>query len=666
MTNGGDHKPGGEVVFQPTARLLRLLGEELISDEIIAVAELVKNAHDADATRCVLHFGGVTGPEGTITIEDNGHGMGAEEFLYGWMQPGASRKRQRKRQTTRRGRRVLGEKGVGRFAVDKLARRLELVSRRRGSGREIHAEFCWDDYDDESRLLSEITTRWDARLAREIAPAGTILRLRGLRTRWNERMFRRLCTRLARLVSPFRVGDQFQIVIDTDEFPDYSGEQRTDFLCKAPYQLQASFDGDEGIELYVGDRKSREIWPGPGRLTCGPARVNLYAFDLETPGLARIGPGVEVRAWLREWSGVSVYRDGFRVWPYGEPHDDWLGLDQRRVNNPVVRLSNNQVIGFVAIGRDTNLRLLDQTNREGLIHNDAFADLRRLVHFLFLHLEEHRQSIRHPRADGHAPSAATATAGLPLEALDRLAAALPTRVGGQLRKIRKDLEREIGQREEAHRRELQGHVELAASGQLLPGLVTDLRAALGPVKQDGLKRLLEFLERHSGELRSPLRGKARRRTVDLEGEVRHCLAVLGDRAARQGITVEVAAAKGGKLPRAELRPENVRRLVLLLFDYAARRLADQDKRRLAVHVWATEERAGMDFGLSVPANAAERAAFPSPPERGLQEWPGDQCLRLVAELCSACGGLMSLWDNGAAARMTLRLDFRRKIPRATT
>ena len=95
--------------------------------------------------------------------------------------------------------------------------------------------------------------------------------------------------------------------------------------------------------------------------------------------LARIGPRLEVRAWLKEWTGVSIYRDGFRIWPYGEPHDDWLRLDQRRVNSPVEHLSNNQVIGFIDIGRDRNPELMDQTNREGLIHNPAFEDLRKLV-----------------------------------------------------------------------------------------------------------------------------------------------------------------------------------------------------------------------------------------------------------------------------------------------
>ncbi len=121
-------------------------------------------------------------------------------------------------------------------------------------------------------------------------------------------------------------------------------------------------------------------------------RARLFAFDLETEAVARIGPRMEVRAWLREWSGVSVYRDGFRIWPYGEPHDDWLRLDQRRVNNPVVRLSNNQVVGFVEISADRNPELRDQTNREGLIHNEPLADLQKFILHAMQALEAKRQT----------------------------------------------------------------------------------------------------------------------------------------------------------------------------------------------------------------------------------------------------------------------------------
>src|SRR5262249_30492482 len=101
----------GSIAFQPRARLLKLIGEELISDEVVAISELVKNAHDADAHRVTIAFEGVTGPDGSISIRDDGHGMDVETLLGRWMEPAASTKVGKGRQITRLGRRVLGEKG---------------------------------------------------------------------------------------------------------------------------------------------------------------------------------------------------------------------------------------------------------------------------------------------------------------------------------------------------------------------------------------------------------------------------------------------------------------------------------------------------------------------------------------------------------------------------
>src|SRR5207244_11044524 len=148
------------------------------------------------------------------------------------------------------------------------------------------------------------------------------------------------------------------------------------FLERAPYNIDVAFNGNDTLRISIdGGPVAIQRWNGPGPLTCGPVRARLYAFDLETEALSKVGPRTEARAWLKEWSGISVYRDGFRVWPYGEPHDDWLRLDQRRVNNPVVRLSNNQIVGFVEISRVRNNGLRDQTTSEGYLHSESFHKL---------------------------------------------------------------------------------------------------------------------------------------------------------------------------------------------------------------------------------------------------------------------------------------------------
>src|SRR4029450_4841966 len=116
---------------------------ELISDDVLAVTELVKNAHDADASSVAVHFRAVGTPDGEIVISDDGFGMDLATLLGHWMQPAATSKARPGSRFTPSGRRMLGEKGVGRFAADKLGRRLELISRRKGSSDEIAASFDW-------------------------------------------------------------------------------------------------------------------------------------------------------------------------------------------------------------------------------------------------------------------------------------------------------------------------------------------------------------------------------------------------------------------------------------------------------------------------------------------------------------------------------------------
>jgi signal transduction histidine kinase len=387
------------VKFEPRARLLKLLGAELIRDDVMAIVELVKNAHDADASTINLTFNGTRSDGGEILVEDDGEGMGLEVFRTGWMQPAGSRKRLKEFHYTGSGRRVLGEKGVGRFAVDRLGGQVQLTSRGRDETTELVADFDWDEFDDGDRPLSDVQSTLTERTPqRFINQTGTLLRIRRLRSRWTERNFRKLSSRLKRLISPFGNGRDFSIRITSDEFPDYSASMDTSFLDSAPHRISAEFDGKNTIHFRPADGDRYSVpWAGPGELECGPVKVTLNCFDLERESISRIGPGVDVKAWLREWSGVSMYRDDYRVLPYGEPDDDWLRLDQRRVNNPVVRLSNNQVCGFVEITGDGNSELRDQTNRGGLMQNKAFDDLRALVLYVFREVEDARQDVRNPK-----------------------------------------------------------------------------------------------------------------------------------------------------------------------------------------------------------------------------------------------------------------------------
>jgi signal transduction histidine kinase len=681
------HPRRGEIAFQPRARLLKLIGEELISDEVVALSELVKNSHDADASSVSVIFRRVTGQEGTLEVRDDGIGMDVSTLLGRWMEPAASTKVGKGRQITQKGRRVLGEKGVGRFAADKLARCLEIVSRCSGRADEVQAVVDWDRYDNGSLLLSEVQNRWEVRPAREVSPHGTLLRMTGLRTVWSERTFRRLSIRLSRLLSPFRQNDSFVIRIESDEFPHYSGELRGDFLERAPYRVEAEFDGRQDVSLSLNGRPaSVQRWNGQGELTCGPVCIRLYVFDLEAEALARVGPRQEARAWLREWTGVSIYRDGFRVWPYGEPHDDWLRLDQRRVNSPVEHLSNNQVIGFIEIGRDRNAELKDQTNREGLIHNQAFDDLRRLVYLVLQAVEAERQSIRHParRATGGVLPGQPQAVSVPDE-LERLAVRAGGEIGRELRELRRRLDEQTA-REQVHQQQMmEGYSGLAAIGQMSAGMLPllpletqrmqaemeKLRAVLTgrkiPEAREAMEALAESL-RHINEQQQLIlaaSGSAeRRRAIDVTAEIAAFQDVVRPLLDGQGFSIEVTCP-AAEVMRTEMRPENFFCLLQILtsnsLDWARRVEAP----RIRIVVAAEGDRFEIIFSDNGPGIGADVAGRIFEPLFSRKEGGRGMGLTIARQMVEAHGGSISLILDGRRRGANFQILLPRKRSRAT-
>jgi signal transduction histidine kinase len=518
QTNRGER---GEATLRPRARIMRTLGDELISSEMVAVIELVKNAYDADASRVLIRLREpMEKDEGGIDVIDDGHGMTIDTVLGAYLEPATSYRRDHDRRSEELGRAVTGEKGIGRFAVSRLANELELVSRRPGEPTEARVLFDWRRFDDPEAYLDEVDLAWEVEEARDIAPGGlvealwsgdveppsiarlergTALQMRGLRAHWGRPELEALRTGLARLVSPYLYAEQidradrFAILLEAPEaFPDLSGPVEPPESLQSPhYELKGRVAGDGSYDLTITlpgrepvrhRAKARFEDRDP---QSGPFEVELRVWDRDASAMNQLGERVgrsvsDVRHDLDRAAGVSVYRDGFRVLPYGEPGNDWLKLDARRVQNPTLRLSNNQIVGYVLTSQAENPNLRDQTNREGLIHNQAYEDLIVELRTIITELEDLRYEAR-PRRDKTRGSArGMLFAGLDLAPVrdyvaenypqDRRLASL---VGETQEAIEKDVERaqEIIVR---YRR-------LATLGQLIDKVLHDGRAPLAKI-----------------------------------------------------------------------------------------------------------------------------------------------------------------------------------------
>ena len=416
-----------EAPFRPRARVLQLLGDELIGSPRLAVFELVKNAYDADATEVAVRIDLGPDAEPAITVTDDGDGMSLDLIRSVWLVPGDDhRRRQREegRRSAKHHRLPLGEKGLGRFAVHKLGNRIEVVTRAAGS-RECVVEIDWNELI-ERPFLDEAPVTVCERAAELFVGerTGTRIWVRELRgPDWTRGEVRRLASQITSICSPFEEPGGFRATLEVPgnhgwiaDLPDFA-----EILRRATWEFSfrlaedGRFDFDYEFREMPGlDLKGRTIAERGTRLKLPPARrggrtsdkvvanadttrgigpVNgrFYVFDRDREVLRRLGDTRLMTGYLDEHGGVRVYRDGIRVYNYGEQGDDWLGLDLRRVNNPTRRISRNIVLAAVHLSLESSMDLVEKTNREGFVENDACERLRDIVLGALGALEEERQ-----------------------------------------------------------------------------------------------------------------------------------------------------------------------------------------------------------------------------------------------------------------------------------
>lgn len=407
----------GQAHVAARARLMLLLGEQLITDEVAAVSELVKNSYDADAEEVRVTLYNPSNAEvGHIEIWDNGNGMSLQTVLSSWLELGTLSKARdvdRKPRFSEIKHRVfLGEKGLGRLAVHKLGYITELVTRRSGESLEIKLTIDWTLFEQEG-FLDQVPVKWEMRepvIFKDVpkekegrsknSSKGTCLTITKLRREWTEPMMKDVQENILALISPFTEFSDFKIIVkvEDDNAPLIEIPDMAELVKKATYTFKGTIN-DKGVLKYyyrfsrpdlpdlvrevnkTADIKTQQMYIDRRKPTCGAFKIKLYSWDAKAEDLKAVfGEQSVYRKMIRPNSGVKVFRDGFRVYPYGNYNNDWLRMDARRVQQSFeLRLSRNQVICAVEISSKTNPQLMDKTDREGLIDNHAYEDFVGLI-----------------------------------------------------------------------------------------------------------------------------------------------------------------------------------------------------------------------------------------------------------------------------------------------
>ncbi|MDV0444367.1 sensor histidine kinase [Methanorbis rubei] len=444
-----------KIAFNVDANTARIIGRENVSKLDGAVIELVKNTYDADASICIIYYEKSTQ---TIYLADNGHGMTEDIVRNQWMTIGYSQKLQNAK--SKKGRVQTGSKGIGRFALDRIANTCTMLTKTENSS-DILWQVNWEDFEygknitDISAELEEVHCDFSEFLSsiknihllefivQNHFNHGTIFKLTNLRDEWSPAIVEGLRENLSTLIPP-GFDNIFSIYLFTEDTQIEDAKIQT--LSNDAYDYKIEFEVKNGwdvtIKIYrnefdltrldevffeigfnepekeyeyfhgkpiVYEKTLDQLFPSAMRsdsYSMGSFHGTFYFIKGSVPKKEQYfyKEGLNHKRPDKNFSGIRLYRDDFRVRPYGDPgtpNYDWLQLSTLKSQSPAAvthksgswRVAADQIFGSAHISRLINVTLPDQSNREGIVETVDYIAFKAVLNEIIHEFERERQRV---------------------------------------------------------------------------------------------------------------------------------------------------------------------------------------------------------------------------------------------------------------------------------
>jgi signal transduction histidine kinase len=396
--------------FTISSELKSIIGRDLITDDFIAIFELVKNAYDAKAKKVTLIFENTKekSEKSRIVVIDDGYGMSRKDIDDKWLLVGYSWKREQEgepqaihedyRDKIGDERFFAGAKGIGRFSCDRLGSKLKLYTKTENK-EDIHVlEMDWNKFEkDPKKDFQTIDVNYytarklPAGFDLEKLGKGTVLEISSLRSEWDRDKLIRLKRHLQRLINPAQVSpeQEFQIYLKAEEFLEDDKKEKDDHRIVNGFVRNIVFEKLEIQTTQLVSKIDKE-----GKKICtelhdkGEFIYNIEEDNKYSPlhnisiKLFYLNP-VAKRAFTRimgiqpvRYGSVFFYKNGIKINPYGNAGDDWLGLDRRKTQGTRRHLGNRDVMGRIEVaGKQPSFK--EVSSRDGGVVKTAELELLR-------------------------------------------------------------------------------------------------------------------------------------------------------------------------------------------------------------------------------------------------------------------------------------------------
>lgn len=396
-----------KVHFRTNALLKSIIGKDLITDDNIAVLELVKNSFDAGSLSVDIIFSNIlknddslidkspTRNSSTLIISDLGIGMSEYDISEKWLNIAYSEKKEKKEEF---GRMLAGNKGVGRFSCDRLGRFLTIYSKKKDQ--DYNKLFIdWKVFEEEGKIDFNIQdvefeivnlkeNEFITSTGYNKFESGTVIEISCLREYWHSNKILSLKRQLEKLINPNQAfkKSEFGVRIVAKDFLQYDKDQedynkvngivknkifeKLDFKTSS---IQAKIDAkgefittilkDRGSEIFL--LKERNIYSQLSNIDVSIYYLNTYskAYFTRQTGIKSV-----------DFGSIFLFINGFRIPPYGDIGDDWLGMEKRKGQGQRRYLGTREVVGRIEIN-DESEKFKIISNRSGIVNNVAYDQL---------------------------------------------------------------------------------------------------------------------------------------------------------------------------------------------------------------------------------------------------------------------------------------------------
>ena len=387
--------------FKVSSALKNIIGSDLISDDFIAVFELVKNSYDAHATRVDVIFENIYSNNAKIIIKDNGKGMNYDDLINKWLFVAYSAKKEGTeedsydyRDKIKVKRAYAGAKGIGRFSCDRLGHELYLETIKDEPNAKVETLLTeWDKFEGDLRdeFVNISVIHETISQSNYDNQVGTVLEISDLKSEWKREKFQELKDALAKLINPNtqNIDDEFRIFISVpDELKNDEKEKDSRKIVNGEV---------ENLIFETLDLKTTKIVSKVGSEDSGTIQTSLYEGGKLVYSIIEVNPlkhlhDIEFVIYFLnrsakstfarrmgmpviEYGHVFMYKNGLRVYPYGERGEDPFKMDNRKTQGYSRYLGTREVIGFISIN-EPNDDLKETSSRgDGLLKTKAYVDL---------------------------------------------------------------------------------------------------------------------------------------------------------------------------------------------------------------------------------------------------------------------------------------------------